>query len=182
MKDEGKEKWVPVVRYEGIYEISDFGNAKRAMGGKGTFVGRVLKQASNVGGYKTVRLYNNEGGHTHSVHVLVMRAFVGPRSDGNQTNHIDGDKKNNCLGNLEYATPAENTLHSFRTGLASNKGEMNPRSKLTEKDVLEIRKRLSKETQAAIAVRFNVHPSTISLIALGKSWAYLKEEDDDERT
>ena len=60
------------------------------------------------------------------IHVLVAELFLGDRPDGMQIDHIDGDKSNNCLENLEYVTPKENTIR------ASNLGLM-PRSKRWKK-------------------------------------------------
>jgi len=56
-----------------------------------------------------------------------------------QVNHKDGDKGNNCVDNLEYLTPKENTRHSMRLGLQILEGRANPNARLTAQDVTEIR-------------------------------------------
>jgi len=173
------ERWLPVVGYEGWYDVSDFGRVRSARTTTNTYAGRVLKLATNFD-YKLVTLYRDGNKHTHRVHRLVIAAFVGPRPDGKEVNHIDGDKANNMVENLEYVTSSENKIHAYDTGLASNQGERHPSNKLVEKDVHKIRRFLSKGlTRRAIASLFNVNRSTISAIADGRSWAYLKEEGEE---
>ena len=181
--EETKERWRAVVDYEGLYEISDFGRVRSAIDRKNTFKGKILKQETGVWGYKRVRLYKNGKSQAIKVHKIVITAFIGRRPDGKEVNHKDGDKTNNWLDNLEYVTPSENIRHAYRTGLASQRGEKNANSKLTEDDVHEIRRLLLKGmTQKTIAAMFNVSQQRISSINVGDSWAYLKEEEDDERT
>jgi hypothetical protein len=79
--------------------------------------GRVVKQQKSNVGYWRVELWTNGKGRKHSVHRLLAQAFL-PNSEGKpHVNHIDGDKGNNCLSNLEWTTQSENQLHAYRTGL-----------------------------------------------------------------
>ena len=69
-------------------------------------------------GYHKVKLSSKGRQRMHSVHSLVMAAFVGVRPNGLVINHKDGDKLNNRVSNLEYCTYRENWLHALRTGLS----------------------------------------------------------------
>lgn len=109
-----EERWLPVVGHEGLYEVSDIGRVRRIAGGRGARAGRVLGGKISDPGYRAVSLGAD---HTERVHVLVAAAFIGPRPAGYTINHRDGDKLNNTVENLEYATYSENNRHAFATGL-----------------------------------------------------------------
>jgi len=173
------EEWRPVVGYEGWYDVSNLGRVRRAKPGPRTYAGRKLKGSQNQYGYIRVSLCKDGRKVYRSIHQLVVMAFLGPYPDGKQVNHIDGDKTNNRIDNLEYVTSSENSLHSFALGLqAPLRGEQNAQSKLTEDNVHEIRQLLGKESKAAIARHFDVSRATIRQIAYGNNWAWLEEEND----
>ena len=182
--DEGmlEEMWRAIPDYEGWYEISDWGNIKRVRTGPGIFVGRILRQSLDGDGYHQISLSKLGDIRTIKVHKLVMLSFIGPRPEGKQINHKDGNKDNNHLDNLEYLTQSENMTHAYDTGLESQLGEKNACSKLTEDNVHEIRRCFGHESQRSMAKRFGVAPETINGVIKGRNWSYLKEEDDDERT
>ena len=168
------EKWLPVIGYEGWYEVSDLGRVKRARAGASTYAGKILNPWLN-GGYICVNLLKNGKRKTIKVHRLVAHSFIGPCRKGKEVNHIDGNKKNSSLCNLEYVTHSENILHAFAIGKSSKVGERNSSNKLTEDDVYEVRERLdSGETQVSIAKSFGVKQATISSISRGETWTHLK--------
>ena len=106
------ENWMPVVGYEGFYEVSDWGRV-RSLPRNATTKIRLLKQhMSKRNGYMQVSLCKNNHKSTRRVHVLVMEAFTDFRSHGfdpsQVIDHIDGCKANNHLSNLEVITQAEN--------------------------------------------------------------------------
>jgi len=104
------------------------------------------------------------------VHRLVMLAFVG-ESDL-QVNHVNGDKTDNRLENLEYCTGSENLQHAYDTGLRVGvKGEKHSSSKLTRACVERIKYGHQGMTQAAIARIYGVLPCNISRIRSGERWA-----------
>jgi len=79
--------------------------------------GRVIKPQTGKNGYIRVELWENGNGRKHLVHRLLAEAFI-PNPDGKpQVNHIDGNKANNALSNLEWVTQSENQKHAYRVGL-----------------------------------------------------------------
>lgn len=105
-----------------------------------------------------------------------MLAFVGVCPDRMQVNHIDGVKKNNALSNLEYVTPSQNTLHAINVlkTFIVRKGSQIGTAKLTENDVLEIRKRTkSGERRGSLATEFGVNIKTIDKIVNRKRWKHI---------
>lgn len=89
------------------YEVSNLGTVKNIKTGK------ILKVSTNNSGYKLVCLSNNNIRQTGYIHRLVAEAFIGTNLDTRicVVNHIDGDKNNNTVGNLEWATYTENAYH-----------------------------------------------------------------------
>lgn len=113
------ENWKEIPCFEGLYEISDRGRVK-SLGRtirlvvKGQQRNRVLKEkimllSSNIHGYPFVILQRDGVAKTFGVHRIVMEVFMGP-DNGNQVDHINGDKQDNRLENLRYVTKAENLM------------------------------------------------------------------------
>ncbi len=171
------ERWLPVVGYEGWYDVSNHGHVRRMKPGPSTYVGKILKTRDNGPGYVTTKLCKDGREHVYKLHRLVAAAFLGVCPDGKEVNHKDGIKPNNTATNLEYVTRSENVLHAFRNGLrVAFHGEAIGNAKLTEEKVHAIRRRLLvKESQRSIARRFNVSHPTIGNIDRGHTWAWLKE-------
>lgn len=102
------EEWQPVHGYEGLYEVSSAGRIK----GK-----RLLSLRLTSDGYRNVRLSKGGKCKNARVHRLIAIAFL-PNPDGlPEVNHIDGDKLNNRLDNLEWISSHENKMHGYRLGL-----------------------------------------------------------------
>ena len=105
----------------GLYEVSNLGNIRRLrfINGSHNFEKiKDCKQTLNTWGYMTVNLSKNGKSNTKRVHRLVVTAFLG--ESNLQVDHIDGNKLNNRLDNLEYVTPKENTNRAWKKGLAHN--------------------------------------------------------------
>ena len=118
-----KEKWKDVSGFEGLYKISNLGkivstgkgsnsNYRNQYTDKGT---RLKKLTKDRDGYLHVSLYSHTKAYCFLVSRLVMREFVG--FSNLEVNHIDGNKENNRLDNLEYCTRLENEKHAWKTGL-----------------------------------------------------------------
>ena len=108
------EVWKPAPGYVGRYEVSSYGRVRSLMmqWGKLRQEPLVLKPAPNRWGYLHVVLCRNGKMKNSRVHKLVAVAFLGQCPDGMEVNHVDGDKKNNELENLEYMTHQENMDHA----------------------------------------------------------------------
>ena len=106
-----------------------------------------LKPCVNNRGYLTVRLYVNKKRIQIAIHRLVGIAFLGDSPNGKtDINHIDGNKQNNDISNLEWTNDSENSKHAYKLGLkdrTKHQGENNATAVLTEADVLEIRRLIS---------------------------------------
>jgi hypothetical protein len=103
-------------KYIGKYEVSEDGKVRSAINGrfKGSKPGTILKQVFDEKGYLRVNLYFNAKGSPARVHRIVAEAFLGDRPEGMTVNHIDGNKVNNHVENLEYVSNKENIRHAHR--------------------------------------------------------------------
>ena len=130
-----------------------------------------LKNILTSGGYYRVQISIKSKSISLSVHRLVALAFIPNPENKPDVNHKDGDKSHNYVENLEWATKSENVKHAFAHGLNSNAGEMNPKSKLTEKDVIKIWNDIRKGMNfTTIGNKYSVSKATISHIYNGDTW------------
>jgi hypothetical protein len=114
------ERWLPIPGHEGRYDVSDQGNVRSWVPYNGTSVPRTLATELNKHGYLRAVLYGDCRKISKRVHQLVMLAFVGPRPEGLETRHLDGNKLNNILTNLVYGTSSENRFDTVRHGTFNN--------------------------------------------------------------
>ena len=110
------EIWKDIEGYENDYQVSNLGRVKslpkKCWNGKGYWFrdGRILTPVKSKKGYLNVWCRKN----IFKVHRLVANAFIPNPQNLPQVNHIDGDKTNNCVANLEWVTDGENLLHAYR--------------------------------------------------------------------
>lgn len=168
-----KEKWRPVVGYEGYYEVSNLGKVKRVAPGTRTFVGRLMKHHVGIGGKGYLSVFLSVDGVSKRcyVHRLVLEAFVGKVPKGMQCCHNDGDVTNNSVSNLRWDTAKGNASDRVKHGTELY-GEQKPNAKLTEKKVRFIRN-YPEVSGAEMAELFGVTRKTISHIRRGKSWKHV---------
>ena len=93
------------------YEVSNTGEIRNKSTGK------IIAQRNNGHGYLTVHLYNSSKRKVYYVHRLVASAFLENKENKPEVNHINGDKTNNNVSNLEWCTRSENSIHAYRTKL-----------------------------------------------------------------
>ena len=100
-------EWKDVVGYEGLYTVSDTGLVYSCKSDR--LMTNTIRGKNN---YLCVHLSKDCKGKIHNVHRLVAEAFIENPKNKEQVNHIDGNKLNNNLNNLEWVTAKENCLHS----------------------------------------------------------------------
>jgi hypothetical protein len=165
--------------FEGVYEASATGCVRsltRTVVGRDGIAkvmrGCVLRAHTNTGGYLCLRLGR---GAPLMVHQIVALTFLGPRPAGAYVCHEDGNRQNNRASNLRYDTPKANQRDRVKHG-THTKGSACPQAKLKEAQVRTIKCLLGKESHAALAARFSVSKSAVTLIAMGRNWKHVQKE------
>lgn len=116
--DTSGERWLPVVGYEGAYEVSDLGRVRsltRAIsrGGRTSIIqGRVKTPKITKKGYAHVHLFRNDVRKCVTVHRIVAEAFIPNAEQKPEINHQDNDRRNNAATNLKWCTRLENQAHA----------------------------------------------------------------------
>ena len=154
------EEWRAVVGYEGYYEVSNLGRVKRR---------KILKH-DIVFGYSRVTLcINNKPKHYYS-HCLVAKAFIPNINNKPFVNHIDNNRQNNIVSNLEWVTQQENINYCIKQG-RNTKGEMQGVSSLKNIDIHYIRN--SGLPTKELAVKYGQSEVNINRIKRYASWKHL---------
>ena len=124
-----KEVFRDVLGYEGLYQVSNYGRVKSLERKNIFYCGlkkehlerptkeKILNYNKSNRGYLQVCLTKDGKSKTYTVHRLVAKAFLPNLKNKRQVNHIDGNKENNSIDNLEWVTSSENNKHAFITGL-----------------------------------------------------------------
>ena len=162
-----EEIWKDVVGFEAHYEISDAGNVRRK------HTGRVLKSGTHRDGYKMVNLCVKGKFSSCKVHRLVATAFIENPKKKEQVNHINGIKSDNRMGNLEWATRSENTIHAHKTGLIKHAHI----SKISEAAARDIKFNCVKgvNTRKYYAEKYGISIANVGYIVTGARWKRLVE-------
>ena len=181
-----REEWKAVPGYGGFYEVSSGGRVRslprtvRRRSGQGYFqAGRVLKQNKIPNGYFQVKLCAVEVQAVAYVHKLVASAFCCGEAPKLVANHINGRKDDNRSANLEWVTRSEDGKHAWRIGLQTHdrdlaKGEDHPNSKLTRKNVIDIR--ASSKSARELARTYPVCRQTIDEVRRRNSWKHVEND------
>ncbi len=167
------EIWLPLVGAEGSYQVSSHGRIRTLSEYRKGYIGLILAPWVTSRGYESVSLRVRGKRLSVSVHRAVMSAFVGPCPVGEQVAHNDGNRRNNSLENLRYATPSSNIDDRRRHGRTA-RGSRNGSSVLDDaaaSTILSLRAcGLSASEIAHLAC---VHVSTVSAIWNGERWTHL---------
>jgi hypothetical protein len=179
------ERWLPVVGYEGCYEVSDHGRIRSVARVVERHYARgkpmrplpvstkIRRQFPSPKGYPSVSLSKRGVIKTKQVHALVLTAFVGVCPPGYEACHWDGDRTNPRLTNLRWGTGVDNAADMRRHGtmLLGNQRKI---AKLTPDIVRSIRARIGTAPQSEIAADYGVNQSTISLVGSGRTWSHVR--------
>ena len=158
------EIWKDIPGYEGKYQASNLGRIRsldREIGvagvkGHKTMKGRVLRPGPTKSGHLYVALGHGAAGKP--VHQLIARTFIGPRPEGADVCHNDGDPTNNCVDNLRYDTRTNNILDVYRSGKRWRK--------LSLEDIRAILNEPLTEKGASLAKKYGVSEQVISKVRL----------------
>lgn len=151
--------------FEGLYGVDEFGNVFSLITTRSR---RKCKlKPHNKNGYLAVNLYKNGKLYHRYIHRLVAETFIPNPNKYKEVNHIDCDKTNNFIWNLEWCNRSSNLKHSYDNGLKRS-GEKHGMHKLTEQDIINIRK--SNKSQKELSHQYNVAQCTISAILRFKLW------------
>lgn len=176
------EIWRDIQGYEGRYQISNIGrlkSLKRATQGTrsdgSTYTQQIretmLLQTYNSTGYLGSSLYYAGVGTRCFTHRLVAQAFIPNPDNLPQVNHIDGDKSNNTIENLEWVSAKTNMIHGFTTGLITvPSGAESAHAKLTWEEVRYIRGNPEGMLQKELAAMFGIGCSTVSHVQHYKTY------------
>ena len=176
------EIWKDIKGYEGSYQISNRGLVK-SLNFNHTNKEKILKDKINRKGYRYVTLYCNSKAKYMSIHRLVAEAFILNPNNMPQVNHIDGNKGNNTVENLEWCTEKENVQHAIKTGLLKPYGSNNSRSvKIKQLDLNNnLLKIFNSISEAGSLLNIKGKPTGISKVCKGKrvtaygyKWLYAK--------
>jgi len=182
-KNLDNEIW-KTIEYFSDYAVSNMGRIKRIKKsiGNNSKIGRILSQQKDKIGYLYIGLYKNGKYFKRLIHRLILETFKPVENmDKLEGNHKKGIKSDNRLSELEWNTKSENEKHAHNLGLKNLIGSKNNNSKLTEKEVIKIKKLLNSEdyksgkiNQKYIASIFNIKSYIISQIKTKMSWSYIK--------
>lgn len=142
---------------------------------KSLLTGKNIRKRIGPNGYFQINLYINGKCKTFMLHRLVANAFIPNPNNLPCVNHIDGNKLNNQLSNLEWVTHKDNMRHAFRTGLVRPAtGKETKHGRFTEDDIKYIRElREQGKSQYQIASIYNVTRGAIQQILEGKTYSWV---------
>ena len=160
------EIWRDIPGYEGLYQVSSEGLVRSVKREK------LLRLQLNNSGYLRTNLSKQGKCKYVFAHRLVALAFLGAPEKGIDVNHIDGNKLNNRLSNLEYVTRSQNMKHARSMGLHNNYADGHYNAVLTSEDALYLQIVYSQTGLRGndLAAHFGVSARTINDVLDGKTW------------
>lgn len=193
-----KEIWKDISGFKDSYQVSNKGRVKslqryifqRDVHGvmyKRSIPGKILSLGGTNGkGYLIVQLRNGANSHIGNcyIHRLVAECFIENSKNNPEVNHMDGNKSNNCVENLEWCTRSENEEHAYLHGLNNitaysmgkhPRGSENYQAKINEEQAMQIYNLycLKQFTSADIGKMFNLSRKAIDAIGTKRSWKHI---------
>jgi len=180
-RNNSMENWKPIKGFEGLYDISDFGNIRgyrKAINGKQmlfTTPQQPITPCNDKNGYKIVRLWKDKKPYSKRVHRLALETFIGECPNGMECCHKDNNKENNKLHNLTWDTHRNNQVRDGGGRSIIGKGEDNPMAKLSLLQVVKI-KELAKKglKRQSISHILNIKIDTVGRIIRGERWGHVQ--------
>ncbi len=158
------EKFIDIEGFNGRYQISNYGRVKSFTKKAGILKPSIMR------GYEQISLLTQNGNKkTIRIHRLVANAFITNPYNKAEVNHIDGNKKNNNISNLEWASHSENIKHAYKIGLL-----ISPVRKLSDEDVKNIF--LENMSTRKLAIKYNTSKSTTAAIKRGISYKSITDK------
>lgn len=173
------EVWKDIKGYKGYYQVSNLGvikslsrNVKTKNGVRKTRE-KILKQSIRGEGYYYITLSKKHITTNKIIHRLVAQHFITNPEKKRTVNHKDGNKLNNNYKNLEWATHLENHQHARRNGFYNDYGEDSVKSKLKEKDVLDMRRLAKFFNYRELGIIFDISMGQAHRIVNRKRWKHI---------
>lgn len=137
--------------------------------------GKFISQRTNQRGYLVVNLSINGKCKTFTVHRLIAKAFLYRNADFRVVNHLDGNKLNNNISNLEWTTHKENSNHALKLNLIKHaRGKQTNNGKFSDSDIYMIRNYLKQGfSHSKISKMYGVTKSAIQQISNGKTYKHV---------
>ena len=177
-----KEVWKDVKGYKGLYQVSSEGRVKsldRAVRGKSNGLqyvkGRILTPYTSHDGYLKLKLSKDGNYRYLGINRLVAEAFIPNVRKLTQVNHLNCNKKDNSIGNLEWCSPSANIVHAYANGLIPQ-GEDSHYATISNEIAHAICGRLEEKVRVCdIVSEYCVSRFVISKIKNKKSWKHISK-------
>lgn len=160
------EIWKDIQNYNGLYQISNLGKIRNKSN-------KIMHTKPSKDGYVRILLCKDGKYKSHYVHILVAKAFIPNPTNKAEVNHIDANKSNNCVSNLEWVTRSENHYHAVKMGLKpicptiGKFGKDNPTSKPVYQYSLDGSFIKKWDCRSDAAIFYNCNPNSISRCIYG---------------
>jgi hypothetical protein len=169
------EQWKDIRGFEGYYQVSSFGRIRLVRADLRNQRIGIRKGSKSGRGYLSIVLRTPKGVRREYIHRLVALHYLANDKNLPTVNHINGNKLDNSVENLEWCSYADNNKHAVEYLGYQNSGEHNSMAKLSERTVLAIRKDYERGlTQAGLHKKYNLTRSHIHDLVKYKKWKHLK--------